>query len=69
VEALVTALDSRSDAPLTLSVEATGELLGISRAAAYRSANRFLATAGAEGLPAVRVNGTRILVPTAALAR
>ncbi len=45
--------------PATISVEAAGQLLGISRSAAYRAAN-------AGTLPALRV-GRRLLVPTAKL--
>lgn len=45
--------------PATMSVEAAGQLLGISRSAAYRAAN-------AGTLPALRV-GRRLLVPTAKL--
>ena len=45
--------------PATMSVEAAGRLLGISRSAAYRAAN-------AGTLPALRV-GRRLLVPTAKL--
>ena len=47
--------------PATISVEAAGQLLGISRSAAYRAAN-------AGTLPALRV-GRRLLVPTAKLHR
>jgi excisionase family DNA binding protein len=51
-----------------LRVDDAARLLRISRTSAYALANRWLATAGAEGLPAVRI-GRSIRVPTAAIDR
>jgi hypothetical protein len=53
--------------PLAISVPRAGELLGISRAAAYRAAARWLDTGGREGLPVVRLGKRRVVVPLAAL--
>jgi excisionase family DNA binding protein len=51
-----------------LRVEDAARLLCISRTSAYALANRWLHTAGADGLPAVRI-GRSIRIPTAALDR
>lgn len=48
----------------TLKVEEAATLLGISRAIAYRSAQEFLDSNGARGLPVIRL-GRRLLVPKA----
>lgn len=54
--------------PVTLTVTQAAAILGISRGLAYQSAHRFLQTAGADGLPVVRL-GRRLLVPTLQLRR
>ena len=51
-----------------LRVEEAARLLCISRTSAYALANRWLASCGAEGLPAVRI-GRSIRIPVAALDR
>ncbi|CAN5490528.1 hypothetical protein BH23ACT3_BH23ACT3_07650 [soil metagenome] len=48
--------------------ERAARLLGISRSLAYDMANRWIATAGDDGLPAVRL-GRRILINRVALER
>jgi len=53
--------------PRVVSVERAGQILGLSRASAYRAAHRWLATSGAEGLPVVVLSHRRMLVPVAAL--
>jgi leucine-zipper of insertion element IS481 len=52
---------------LTCTVEQAAQALGISRVAAYRSAARFRATDGIEGLPVLLLGGRRLLVPIPAL--
>jgi len=54
--------------PLFLSIEQTAAVLEISRTAAYTLANQWLRTAGAEGLPVVRL-GRTLRVPRSALER
>ncbi len=51
---------------LTLTVEEAARLLGISRSVAYESARTYEATAGATGLPVLRL-GRRLVVPVALL--
>ena len=51
-----------------LRVEDAARLLCISRTSAYALANRWLATGGADGLPAVRF-GRSIRIPAAELDR
>lgn len=46
----------------TISVEEAGKVLGVGRFVAYREANRFLDTRGAEGIPVIKFGG-RLLVP------
>ena len=60
-------LDDLDKLGLTCSVEQAAEAVGISRPAAYRSAARFRATHGAEGLPVLLLGGRRLLVPVPAL--
>jgi excisionase family DNA binding protein len=57
-----------SEEPVVLTVEEAARLLRIGRSAAYEQARRFIATGGAEGLPAVRL-GRRLRVPRQALSR
>lgn len=47
--------------PLFISVTEAARLLGISRTLAYEQAHLGIETAGAEGLPAIRL-GRRVLV-------
>ncbi len=54
--------------PPFVTVEQASDVLGISRTAAYALANRWLATAGSEGLPVIRL-GRTLRVPRAALER
>lgn len=54
--------------PLVLTVEEAARILRIGRSAAYEQARRFIATGGAEGLPALRL-GRRLRVPREALNR
>jgi len=49
-----------------MTIEEAGELLGVSRASAYRSAQRWLDTDGAEGIPVIVLSGRRRVVPIAA---
>ncbi len=56
------------DLPLFLTVEQASEVLAISRTAAYALVNRWLDTAGNEGLPVIRL-GRTLRVPRAALER
>ncbi len=56
------------DLPLFLTVEQASEVLAISRTAAYSLVNRWLDTAGNEGLPVIRL-GRTLRVPRAALER
>ncbi len=48
----------------TLSVERAGALFGLGRSKSYTEAHRYLATDGAEGLPALRF-GRTMRCPTA----
>jgi hypothetical protein len=57
----------RNDGPRVIRVEEAGELFGLKRAAAYRAAHRWLDTNGREGLPVLRLNGHKLVVPVAAL--
>jgi len=50
----------------TVSVEKAAAILGISRSVAYRMANDYLASGGAEGIPVLRL-GKRLVVPTVRL--
>jgi hypothetical protein len=50
-----------------LTVERAGELLGLSRSAAYTAASQFLQSNGREGLPVLRFNSRTLRVPTARL--
>jgi hypothetical protein len=52
--------------PLLLTVEQAREVLGIGRSLAYSEVRRYLATAGREGIPAIRI-GSAIRVPRAGL--
>jgi len=52
--------------PLYISVTEAARLLGISRTHAYDQAHLGIETAGAEGLPAVRL-GRRLLIARAAI--
>jgi excisionase family DNA binding protein len=52
--------------PDFLTVEQAAAILGIGRTTAYAQANRYLATGGAEGIPAIRVGG-QLRVPRARL--
>lgn len=52
-----------------ITIERAGTILGISRAAAYRAAHRWLDSDGREGLPVVVLSQRRMLVPVAALER
>ena len=54
--------------PAVLTVEEAARVLRIGRSAAYEQARRFIATGGAEGLPAVRL-GRCLRVPRQALVR
>lgn len=54
--------------PAVLTVEEAAQLLRIGRSAAYEQARRFIASGGAEGLPAVRL-GRSLRVPRQALSR
>ena len=54
--------------PAVLTVEEAARILRIGRSAAYDQARRFIATGGAEGLPAVRL-GRCLRVPRQALVR
>jgi len=56
------------DEPAVLTVEEAARVLRIGRSAAYEQARRFIATGGAEGLPALRL-GRRLRVPREALNR
>lgn len=51
-----------------LRVDEAARLLGVSRSHAYEMANRWIASHGAEGLPAIRL-GRRLLVRRDALER
>lgn len=53
---------------LLISVPEAGALLGLSPRAAYRAAERWLATKGREGLPCLRLGERRLVVSTARLA-
>ncbi|HXU98091.1 MAG TPA: hypothetical protein VFP03_08325 [Jiangellaceae bacterium] len=48
--------------PLMLTVEQARQVLGIGRSLAYGEVRRYLATAGREGIPAVRI-GSAIRIP------
>jgi hypothetical protein len=52
---------------LTTDVETAAKILGVSRAAAYRAANRFRETHGEEGLPIRLIGERRMLVSVPAL--
>ena len=52
--------------PLMLSIDQTCEVLSIGRSLAYAQARRYLATAGREGIPAVRIGGA-LRIPRTAL--
>lgn len=54
--------------PIFIGVDDAARVLGISRSLAYDMANRWIATAGDDGLPAVRL-GRRILINRVALDR
>lgn len=54
------------DEPLFITVNDAARLLGISRSLAYEMANRWIATGGDEGIPAVRL-GRRLLINRAKL--
>ena len=54
--------------PAVLSVEEAAAVLRIGRSQAYALVRLFLASAGAEGIPVVRL-GSSLRVPTAALLR
>lgn len=56
-----------NDGRRVISVEEAGELFGLRRAAAYRAAHRWLDTNGSEGIPVLRINGHKLVVPVAAL--
>jgi hypothetical protein len=53
---------------LLLSVPEAGALLGLSPRAAYRAAERWIATQGREGLPCLRLGERRLVVSVARLA-
>jgi excisionase family DNA binding protein len=53
---------------LFIRVDDAARMLGISRSLAYELANRWIATDGRHGLPAIRL-GRRILVKKAVLER
>lgn len=60
-------MDQRADqVRSTLKVEEAATMLGISRAIAYRSAQEFLDSNGARGLPVIQI-GRRLLVPKSQL--
>jgi hypothetical protein len=52
----------------TISVEDAGRAMGLGRTLAYQEARRYIATGGAEGLPAIRF-GRTLRCPTAELRR
>jgi len=52
---------SLADLPLMLTVDEAAHLLRISRTSAYKLAHEWRCTAGASGLPTVRL-GSRIMV-------
>lgn len=54
--------------PDFMTVEQAASVLCIGRNSAYRQARKFLATSGAEGIPAIRV-GNQLRVPRAHLER
>jgi excisionase family DNA binding protein len=60
--------DLTTEDPAVLTVEEAAQVLRIGRSAAYEQARRFIATGGAEGLPAVRL-GRCLRVPRQALVR
>jgi predicted DNA-binding transcriptional regulator AlpA len=56
-----------TDATATLlRVDQVAEILGISRASAYRGVWAYFDTNGQRGIPAVRLAGRRIAIPAAA---
>jgi hypothetical protein len=52
--------------PLMLNIDQTCEVLSIGRSLAYAQTRRYLATAGREGIPAVRIGGA-LRIPRTAL--
>jgi hypothetical protein len=56
------------DLPPFLTIEQAADVLSISRTAGYALANRWLKTAGDEGLPVIRL-GRTLRVPRAAIER
>jgi len=55
-----------SDLPVLLTVEEAARVLRIGRSMAYELVNRYLATGGLDGIPAIRI-GSLIRVPRWAL--
>ncbi len=55
------------DLPAVLTVEEAAKVLRIGRATAYEGVRMYLASGGAEGIPAIKVGPRTIRVPRAAL--
>ena len=61
--------DDLRDLPPALTVEEAAKVLRIGRATAYEGVRMYLASGGAEGIPAIKVGPRTIRVPRAALLR
>jgi hypothetical protein len=60
-------MDLLADLGLTCTVEEAADVLGLSRAAAYKAAARYRDTRGAVGLPVLLLGERRMIVPVPAL--
>lgn len=60
-------VEDLSKLPPVIDVERAGRILGLSRPTAYSAAHKWLNSAGAEGLPCIRIGARRMIVPTARL--